>query len=330
MAGHERPGHTLAALGWEFPATGRNSIRPAGPTTATRTGASALELDPSGRCATTGLAARRLPVARTPTLIAAEQLLPVSDSPSTAPTHSPTHNTVPGDADRLTVIEAVPCTASPGSRAGTRATGPTSSSEVVTTESTDKNALTVVAAEAASPRFRTATAYSNLPPGATVTLSGHTPTTRSGLLPVTVTSIPAEQLLAVSNSPSTASTHSPTHTTVPGDADTVAVKVATRLADSPGPRAGTSDASPIASSEFVITESNDANVLDFVAAAVLAPRFQIATAYSKLPPGATATLSGHTPSKDKSGLPATVTSMAAEQLLAVSDSHSTGSTHSPT
>ena len=265
----------------------------------------ALELAPAGRCATAGPAARRPPVASTLTLIADEQLFSVADSPSTASTHSPTHTTVPGDADQLTTIEAVPSTDSPGARAGTRATWPTSSSEVVTTESADRNAPTVVATDAASPMFRIRTTYWKLPPGATATLSGDTPATKSGV-PVTVTLTAGEQLFSVSDSSSTASTHSPTQNTVPGDANALAVNVATLLITTPDPSPGTSDASPTSSSDVVITESDDANVLDLVAEAGPAPWFRTATAYSKLPPAATATLSGDTPAT-KSGLPVTVT-----------------------
>ena len=146
----------------------------------------APESGPRGRRATGAPATRRPPVAEIASLSAAEQLLSTSDSPSTGSTHSPSHTTVPGDADELTVIEAVPRTDSPGPSAGTSDGSPTISSEVVTTESADRNVLTVVAGAAAPPRLRTATAYSKLPPGATATLSGDTLATRSGE-PVTVT-----------------------------------------------------------------------------------------------------------------------------------------------
>ena len=216
----------------------------------------------------------------------------MSDSPCTGSTHSPSHTTVPGDADELNVIEAVPRTDSPGPSAGTSDASPTISSEVVTTESADANVLTLVAGAAASPRLRTATTYSKLPPGATSTLSGDTLAIRSGE-PVTVT-LNAEQLLSVSDSPSTGSTHSPTHMTVPGDAAELNVIEAALLADSPGPSAGTSDASPTISSEIVTTESADANVLTLVAGAAASPWLRTATAYSKLPPGATSTLPADT------------------------------------
>ena len=113
-----------------------------------------------------------------------EQLLSTSDSSSTGSTQTPTH-TVPGDADELTVIEAVPRADSPGSSAGTSAS-PTSLSEVVITEFADTNVLTVVAGAATLPRLRTVTVYLKLPPAGTVTLLGDTLATRSGE-PVTVT-----------------------------------------------------------------------------------------------------------------------------------------------
>ena len=261
-------------------------------------------------------------------LSAAEQLLSVSDSPSTGSTHSPTHMTVPGDADECTTIKVVPRTDCPGPSAGTSDASPTSSSEVVTTESADTNVRTRVAGAAPPPWLRTATAYSKLPPGPTATLSGDTLATKSGE-PVTVTLIAAEQLLSTSDSPSTGSTHSPTHMTVPGDVDASTVIEAGLLADSPGPSAGTSDASPTSSSDVVTTESADTNVRILVPTAAAVPWLRTAAAYSKLPPGATATLSGDTLAT-KSGEPVTVTLSAAEQLLSTSDSLSTGSTHSPT
>ena len=66
--------------------------------------------------------------------------------------------TVPGNADELTVIEAALLADSPGPSAGTSDASPTISSEVVTTESADTNALTLVAGAATSPRLRTAAA----------------------------------------------------------------------------------------------------------------------------------------------------------------------------
>ena len=259
---------------------------------------------------------------------AAEQLFSTSDSPSTGSTHSPTHMTVPGDANESTTIKAVPCTDFPGPSAGTRDARPLISSDVVTTESADTNVLTLVAGAAAPPWLRTATAYSKLPPGATATLSGDTLATRSGE-PVTVTLIAAEQLFSTSDSPSTGSTHSPTHMTVPGDADESTTIKAGQLSDSSGSSAGTSYASPTSSSDVVTTESADTNVLALVAGAAAPPRLRTAAAYSKLPPGATATLSGDTLAT-RSGEPVTVTLIAAEQLFSTSDSPSTGSTHSPT
>ncbi len=239
--------------------------------------------------------------------------MPTSDSPSTGSTHSPTHTTVPGAADELTVIEAVPRTDSPGPSAGTRDVPPTTWSEVVTTESADANVRTRVAGAAAAPWLRTSTAYSKLPPGTTDTLSGDTLATTSGE-PVTVTLIAAEQLLSASDSPSTGSTHSPTHMTVPGDADELTVIEAALLADSPGPSAGTPDASPTSWSEVVTTESADANVRTRVAGAAAVPWLRTAAAYSKLPPGTADTLSGDTLAT-KSGEPVTVT---AKLRLAVS------------
>ena len=262
-------------------------------------------------------------------LSAAEQLLSVSDSPSTGSTHSPTHMTVPGDADECTTIKVVPRTDCPGPSAGTSDASPTSSSEVVTTESADTNLRTRVAGAAPPPWLRTATAYSKLPPGATDTLSGDTLATKSGE-PVTVTLIAAEQLLSTSDSPSTGSTHSPTHITVPGDADESTVIEAGLLADSPGPSAGTSDASPTSSSDVVTTESADMNVRTLVPTAAAVPWLRTAAAYSKLPPGPTATLSGDTLATRSGELITVTTLIAAEQLLSTSDSPSTGSTHSPT
>ena len=259
---------------------------------------------------------------------AAEQLFSTSDSPSTGSTHSPTHMTVPGDANESTTIKAVPSTDFPGPSAGTRDARPLISSDVVTTESADTNVLTLVAGAAAPPWLRTATAYSKLPPGTTATLSGDTLATRSGE-PVTVTLIAAEQLFSTSDSPSTGSTHSPTHMTVPGDADESTTIKAGQLSDSSGSSAGTSYASPTSSSDVVTTESSDTNVLALVAGAAAPPRLRTAAAYSKLPPGATATLSGDTLAT-RSGEPVTVTLIAAEQLFSTSDSPSTGSTHSPT
>ncbi len=249
----------------------------------------------------------------TVTLSAAEQLLSTSDSPSTGSTHSPTHMTVPGDADALTAKVAILLADSPGSSAGTSDASPTSWSDVVTTESADTNVRTLVAGAATLPWLRTAAAYSKLPPGATATLSGDTLATRSGE-PTTVTLSAAEQLLSTSDSPSTGSTHSPTHTTVPGASDALTAKVAALLADSPGPSAGTPDASPTSSSEVVTTESADMNVRTRVAGAAAVPWLRTAAAYSKLPPGATATLSGDTLAT-KSGEPVTVT---AKLRLAVS------------
>ena len=69
--------------------------------------------------------------------------------------------------------------------------------------------------------------------------------------------IVAEQLLSTSDSPSTGSTHSPTHMTVSGDADDLTAIKAAMLADSPRPSDGTSDASPTISSDIVTTESAD-------------------------------------------------------------------------
>ena len=204
-----------------------------------------------------------------------EQLLSVSDSPSTGSTHSPTQKTV--GVDHNTVIKTVPRTDSPGPSAGTRADAlPTISSDVVTTESGDQNVLTLVAGAAAPPWFRTTTAYSKLLSCATSMLSGDTLATRSGELTVTLSA--AEQLLPTSDSLSTGSTHSPTHMTVPGNADELTVIEAALLADSPGPSAGTSDASPTISSDVVITESADTNVLTLVAGAAAWPWLRTATA----------------------------------------------------
>ncbi len=247
-------------------------------------------------------------------LSAAEQLLSVSDSPSTGSTHSPTHMTVPGDADESTTLKVVPRTDCPGPSAGTSDASPTSSSEVVTTESADTNVLTRVAGAAPPPWLRTATAYSKLPPGPTATLSGDTLATKSGD-PVTVTLIAAEQLLSTSDSPSTGSTQSPSHTTVPGDINEPTVIKAGLLADSPGPSAGTSDASPTSSSDVVTTESADTNVRILVPTAAAVPWLRTAAAYSKLPPGPTATLSGDTLATRSGEPPVTVT---AKLRLAVS------------
>ena len=245
-------------------------------------------------------------------LSAAEQLLSVSDSPSTGSTHSPTHMTVPGDTDESTTLKVVPRTDCPGPSAGTSDASPTSSSDVVTTESADTNVRTRVAGAAPPPWLRTATAYSKLPPAPTATLSGDTLATKSGER-VTVTLIAAEQLLSTSDSPSTGSTQSPSHTTVPGDTNEPTVIKAGLLADSPGPSAGT-DVSPSSTSDVVTTESADTNVRILVPTAAAVPWLRTAAAYSKLPPGPTATLSGDTLAT-RSGEPVTVT---AKLRLAVS------------
>ncbi len=94
-----------------------------------------------------------------------------------------------------------------------------------------------------------------------------------------------------STPPCVASTHAPTHNTLPTESDALAVNVATPFADSPALSACTSDASPISSSDVAITEFNDLNVLAFVATDAASLRFRTTTAYSKLPPGVTTTLS---------------------------------------
>ncbi len=115
----------------------------------------------------------------TVTLIAAEQLLSTSDSPSTGSTQTPRYATAPNGP--LNVIEASPSTDSPGSSARTDVPS-SSSSEVVISESVDKNALTLVAGAAALPWLRMVNVKSKLTPDLTNTKERDVLATKSGEL----------------------------------------------------------------------------------------------------------------------------------------------------